>query len=168
MGLSKRELVPEPGKPLGRADIEKILPHRPPFLWVDRVTEHELGKRVVAELDIDPSWELFKGHFPGHPIMPGVLMLEAMAQTAGIALMGLPENEGRLGFLAKVDNAKFRHPVLPGDTLIMTAEILKANKRSARAHVSARVEGTLCVEADQLYVLEAKSPADGKSGQTAN
>ena len=153
MALSREELVPTPEHPLERADIEKILPHRPPFLWVDRVIEHDLGKRVVAELFIDPEWPHFKGHFPGHPVMPGVLMLEALAQTAGIALMGNPESEGKLGFLAKVDNAKFRNQVVPGDTLRLEAEIVKSNARSARAHVIASVDGTTCVEADQMYVI---------------
>ncbi len=153
MALTNEELVPSPGKPLDRAAVEKILPHRAPFLWVDRVVEHDLGKRVVAELDIDPEWPHFEGHFPEYPVMPGVLILEALAQTAGIALMGDPENEGKLGFLAKVDNAKFRNQVLPGDTMVMVAEILKSSKRSARAHVAAYVNDELCAEADQFYVL---------------
>ena len=153
MGLTREELVPEPEKPLGREDIEKILPHRDPFLWVDRVVEHELGQRIVAELDINPDWSVFDGHFPGHPVMPGVLMLEALAQTAGICLLGLPELEGKLGFLAKVDNAKFRHQVLPGDTLRLEAQILKANARSAKANVEAFVGDPLCVQADQMYVV---------------
>lgn len=143
----------EHGILLDREGIKQLLPHREPFLWVDRVLEREVGVSAVAELDIDPSWKIFEGHFPGHPIMPGVLMLEAMAQTAGIALAGNPANEGKLGFLAKVDNAKFRHPVVPGDTLRMRAEITKANRRSARAHVEAFVRDELCVEADQLYVI---------------
>lgn len=153
MALDSNELVPEPGRPLQRADIEKILPHRAPFLWVDRVISHDLGSSVVAELDIDPAWDIFKGHFPGHPVMPGVLMLEALAQTAGIALMGHPDLEGKLGFLAKVDGAKFRRQVVPGDTLVLEARIVKANKRSAKAHVAARVGDELCVEADQMYVI---------------
>lgn len=153
MALTEQQLVPQAGKPLGREDIKNILPHREPFLWLDRVVEHELGSRVVAELDIDPSWPVFQGHFPGHPVMPGVLQLEALAQAAGIALMGTPACEGKLGFLAKVDNAKFRRQVVPGDTLVLEATILKANARSARAHVVGSVEGAVCVEADQMYVI---------------
>lgn len=153
MALTQQELVPTPGHPLEREDIKKILPHREPFLWVDRIVEHDLGKHVTGELFIDPAWPHFEGHFPGHPVMPGVLMLEALAQTAGIALLANPENDGRFGFLAKVDNAKFRKQVVPGDTLVLEAEILKANSRSARAHVVARVGGEVCVEADQFYVM---------------
>lgn len=138
---------------LDREDIKRLLPHREPFLWVDRVLEREPGERTVAELDIDPGWRLFEGHFPGHPVMPGVLQLEAMAQTAGLALAGASGTEGKLGFLAKVDNAKFRNQVLPGDTLRMEAQILKANRRSARAHVEAFVGDTLCAECDQFYVI---------------
>ena len=147
------ELLPTPGCPLGRGEIERLLPHRAPFLWVDRVVELEPGTRAVAELDIDPSWPHFAGHFPGHPVMPGVLMLEALAQTAGIALMARPDGEAALGFLAKVDNAKFRRQVVPGETLVLEARILKASRRSARAHVEARVGEELAVEADQLYVI---------------
>lgn len=153
MALTEKELVPEPGHPLERDDIKKILPHREPFLWLDRVVEHDLGTRVVAELDVDPDWEIFKGHFPGHPVMPGVLELEACAQAAGIALLGNPKCEGKLGFLAKVDNAKFRRQVVPGETLVLEAEILKANARSARAHVTGKVDGEVTVEADQMYVI---------------
>ena len=153
MSLSENELVPQPGKPLLRADIEKILPHRDPFLWVDRVVEHELGSRVVAELDVDPTWPVFRGHFPGHPVMPGVLQLEALAQTAGIALLGTPACEGKLGFLVKVDGAKFRRQVLPGDVLVLEARIVKANARTAKAHVVARVGSEVACEADQMYVI---------------
>lgn len=153
MALTREQLVPAPDAPLQRADIERILPHRAPFLWVDRVVEHELGQHVVAELDIDPAWDIFRGHFPGHPVMPGVLMLEALAQTAGIALMGNPDCEGKLGFLAKVDNAKFRRQVVPGDTLVLDAVIVKSSSRSARAHVVGSVDGAVCVEADQMYVI---------------
>ena len=153
MSLSENELVPQPGKPLLRADIEKILPHRDPFLWVDRVVEHELGSRVVAELDVDPSWPVFRGHFPGHPVMPGVLQLEALAQTAGIALLGTPACAGKLGFLAKVDGARFRRQVLPGEVLVLEARILKANARTAKAHVVARVGDEVACEADQMYVI---------------
>ena len=153
MALTEEELVPTEGHPLERADIEKILPHRDPFLWVDRVLEHDLGKHVVAELYIDPAWPHFKGHYPGHPVMPGVLMLEALAQTSGIALMAAPESQGKLGYLVKVDNAKFRQQVVPGNMLRLESWVLKNNGRTARAHVEASVDGTVCVEADQMYVV---------------
>ena len=138
---------------LTRAEIEEMLPHREPFLFVDRVIDFRAGEWVRAELDVDPEWDVFRGHFPGHPVMPGVLELEALAQTAGIALLSNAACEGRLGFLAKVDGAKFRRQVVPGDVLVMEAEILKASSRSARARVVASVAGEVACEAEQMYVM---------------
>ena len=143
----------EQGVALTRAEIEEMLPHREPFLFVDRVIDFRAGEWVRAELDVDPEWDVFRGHFPGHPVMPGVLELEALAQTAGIALLSNAACEGRLGFLAKVDGAKFRRQVVPGDVLVMEAEILKASSRSARARVVASVAGEVACEAEQMYVM---------------
>ena len=143
----------EQGVALTRAEIEEMLPHREPFLFVDRVIDFRAGEWVRAELDVDPEWDVFRGHFPTRPVMPGVLELEALAQTAGIALLSNAACEGKLGFLAKVDGAKFRRQVVPGDVLVMEAEILKASSRSARARVVASVAGEVACEAEQMYVM---------------
>jgi 3-hydroxyacyl-[acyl-carrier-protein] dehydratase len=147
------ELIPAPGNPLQRDTIERILPHRDPFLWLTRIIEHEPGVRVVAELDVDSSLPLFSGHFPAYPVLPGVIIMEALAQAAAFTLLSAPENQGKVGFFGGIDKAKFREQVRPGDTLTLTAEITKSNARSARTHVVATVGDKKAAEADQFYVM---------------
>ena len=147
------ELIPEPGKPVGRELIMEVMPHRDPFLWLTRIVEHQVGERVVAELDVDPDLEIFEGHFPGHPVLPGVIIMEALAQAAGFIVLANPENAGKVGFLANIDKAKFRRQVLPGDTLTLEATITKQNSRSARAVVTASVNGEVAATAEQFYVM---------------
>ena len=150
---SIEELTPKPGLPVERDLIEQVMPHRDPFLWLTRVVEHKTGVRAVAELDVDPQLPLFAGHFPEHPVLPGVIIMEALAQTAGFVLLANPANQGKVGFLASMDKAKFRRQVLPGETLTLEAVITKSNARSARAEVRATVNGELCAEAQQFYVI---------------
>ena len=115
--------------PCGRDVIERVLPHRDPFVWVSRVLECEPGASITAELDVDPELPLFAGHFPGHPVLPGVIIMEALAQTASFcALVGRNE-PGVLGFFAGIDKAKFRHQVQPGDVLTLKADIVKNSSR---------------------------------------
>ncbi len=102
---------------LNRTEIEAILPHRDPFLMIDRVTELEPGEYAVAEKDILATDDVFRGHFPGHPVFPGVLQLEALAQTGAVAVLSRPESKGKLVLFARVDDVRFRRPVVPGDTL---------------------------------------------------
>ena len=103
--------------PLEAAEIMRILPHRYPFLLVDRVVELEPGKRAVAIKQVTANEPQFTGHFPGRPIMPGVLMVEALAQTAGVAVLTLDEYRGKIGLFAGIDECRFRRLVVPGDTL---------------------------------------------------
>ena len=142
-----------PAFPCGKEGIEALLPHRDPFLWVSRILECEPGVSVVAELDVDPDLPLFQGHFPGHPVLPGVIIMEALAQAASFSILVEREAEGTHGFFAGIDNAKFRNQVRPGDTLTLEATIVKSSRRMCVAEVKASVGDTVCATATQKYVL---------------
>jgi len=133
-------------------DIEKIqgmLPHRYPFLLVDRVLELKKGKSITALKNVTCNEPFFQGHFPKLKIMPGVLILEALAQTGGLLLYdSLPEPETKLVFLSKINNAKFRHPVVPGDQLILEVELLKLKSRFGYINGKAFVDDQIVVEAE--------------------
>lgn len=130
---------------LSIAEILKILPHRYPFLLVDRIVELEPGKRAVGIKNVTVNEPFFQGHFPGFPIMPGVLIVEALAQTAGIAAsLSAPNPDGeagsaRIGVFASIDEMKFKKQVMPGDTLILEAEILSSKMGVVKAKVKAAV-----------------------------
>jgi beta-hydroxyacyl-ACP dehydratase FabZ len=138
-------------------DIQAVLaqlPHRYPFLLVDRILELEPGKRVVGLKNVTFNEEFFQGHFPGNPVMPGVLVLEAMAQVAGIALLGVvPDKEKKLLYLSGVDRCKFRRPVVPGDQLRIEAELVSLKMRVCKCRATATVDGAVCAEAELLSVL---------------
>jgi beta-hydroxyacyl-ACP dehydratase FabZ len=135
-------------------EILKILPHRYPFLLVDRILELEPGKRVVGIKNVTYNEEFFQGHFPGQPVMPGVLVLEAMAQVAGIALLGMvPDREKKLLYLSGVDRCRFRRPVVPGDQLRIEAEIMSLKNKFCKCRATASVDGNVCAEAELLSVL---------------
>lgn len=139
--------------PAGCDVIEAVLPHRDPFVWVSRVLECEPGVSVKAELDVSPDLPLFKGHFPDYPVLPGVIIMEALAQAASFSILVAREAEGTLGFFAGIDNAKFRNQVRPGDTLTLEATIVKSSRRLCVAEVKASVGDTVCATATQKYVL---------------
>ena len=130
-----------------------VLPHRDPFLWLSRVVECAPGQHIVAELDVDPGLPLFKGHFPNHPVLPGVIVMEALAQAASFCVLEARGAEGAIGFLTGVDKAKFRHQVQPGDTLRLEATIAKSSSRMVVAEVAAYVDDALAASAIQKYVL---------------
>ena len=139
--------------PAGRDVIEAVLPHRDPFVWVSRVLECEPGVSVKAELDVSPDLPLFEGHFPDYPVLPGVIIMEALAQAASFSILVAREAEGALGFFAGIDNAKFRNQVRPGDTLTLEATIVKSSRRLCVAEVKASVGDTVFATATQKYVL---------------
>jgi len=143
---------------IGIVEILKILPHRYPFLLVDRILEVEKGKRVVGIKNVTYNEEFFQGHFPGNPVMPGVLIVEAMAQVAAIGLHGvIPDQEKKILYLTGVDRCKFRRPVVPGDQLRIEAEIISLRTRVCKCRARATVGGLLCAEAELLSTLVDRS-----------
>jgi 3-hydroxyacyl-[acyl-carrier-protein] dehydratase len=132
--------------PLEAADIMRILPHRYPFLLVDRIVELEPGVRAVGIKNVTANEPQFTGHFPGRPIMPGVLMVEALAQTAGVAVLSLDAYRGKLGLFAGIDDCRFRRLVQPGDTLLLKVEVEKLRGMFGRVRAVASVDGEVAVE----------------------
>lgn len=141
---------------LSVTEIQEILPHRYPFLLVDRIVELEPLKRAVGIKSVTTNEQFFQGHFPGHPVMPGVLLLEAMAQVGGVAMLHPDENRGKLALFAGIDNAKFRRPVVPGDQVRMVAEIVKLKGSVGKVFAQAFVEDQLAAEGEFLFALAAK------------
>ncbi len=151
--------------PLEAADIMRIIPHRYPFLLIDRVLELEPGKRVVAVKNVTANEPQFTGHFPERPIMPGVLMVEALAQAGAVAVLSLPEYRGKLALFAGIDGCRFRRTVLPGDQLVLTVELEKLRGQFGRARAVASVGGEIAVEATISFVIPRdQSIAGGRAG----
>jgi 3-hydroxyacyl-[acyl-carrier-protein] dehydratase len=139
--------------PLEAADIMRILPHRYPFLLVDRIIELEPGRHVVGIKQVTANEPHFTGHFPGRPIMPGVLMVEALAQTAGVGVMTLDEYRGKLGLFAGIDECRFRRMVVPGDTLRLEVTVEKLRGMFGRVRAVASVDGEVAVEATLSIII---------------
>ena len=153
-----RSMVPPLSIPSGEAvldinDITKILPHRYPFLLVDRVVDFEGDNKCTGVKNVTMNEPFFPGHFPDHPIMPGVLQVEAMAQVASILMLRKPENQGKIGYFMSADNVKWRRPVLPGDTLFIEAEILKIRRNIGFATCRCLVNGEVVSSGDLKFAL---------------
>ncbi len=149
-----RESVARPvQKELGIEDIRKILPHRYPFLLVDRVLELEPGKRGVGIKNVTANEPFFRGHFPEEPVMPGVLIIEAMAQAGGVVILSVPGNAGKMAYLLSIDYAKFRRKVVPGDTLRMEIEVLRVRASTGQCRGVAKVDGHVVCEAEVKFFL---------------
>ena len=133
--------------------MERI-PHRYPFLFVDRVIEKEENKKIVAIKNMTMNEEFFQGHFPGHPVMPGVIIIEAMAQALGILMM--EPGSGKIPYFMAIDNAKFRRPVKPGDQVKFEVEVLKLKGTIIKAKGTASVDGKLAAEADLMFSIQDK------------
>ena len=138
-------------------DIQKILPHRPPFLLVDRIIEMEPNKRIVGVKNVTINEPFFVGHFPNFPVMPGVLIIEAMAQTGGVlVLQDATMGAGKLVLFAAIEEAKFRRPVVPGDQLRLELEVLQRHTTFARMQGKALVDGKLAAEAILICKIAEK------------
>lgn len=133
--------------------IKEILPHRYPFLLVDRILELEPGKRAIGIKNVTVNEPFFQGHFPQRAIMPGVLIIEAMAQVGGIMILSVEEHRGKLAYLGTVDGVKFRRPVVPGDTLQMETELLRIRGNMGRVRCAARVGDQSVAEAEIMFAL---------------
>jgi 3-hydroxyacyl-[acyl-carrier-protein] dehydratase len=140
--------------PFGREEIERILPHREPFLLIDEVLELEPGARVLARKTVrDDEWYL-AGHFPGRPVMPGVLIVEAMAQAGAVAVLAEEENRGRLALFAGIDDVRFKRIVEPGDELELRCDLERVRGPIGRGKASARVGGELAARGTLTFAVE--------------
>ena len=133
------------------ASIQRVLPHRYPFLLVDRIVEIEPGVRIVGIKNVTINEPFFQGHFPGHPIMPGVLIVEAMAQVGGMLLMGSVDNpDSKVVYFTGLDGVRFRRPVLPGDQLRFEIEVVQVRGRTFRTRGQAFVDGQVVCEVENM------------------
>jgi 3-hydroxyacyl-[acyl-carrier-protein] dehydratase len=139
---------------LGREDIEAILPHREPFLLIDEVVELEPGERVVARKIVRPDEWYLAGHFPGRPVMPGVLIVEAMAQTGAVAVLSQEENRGRLALFAGIDDVRFKRIVEPGDELELECTLEVVRGPVGKGKATARVAGELAARGTLTFAVE--------------
>lgn len=135
-------------------EIKEILPHREPFLLVDRIIELEPFKSATGIKNITYNEPQFKGHFPNQSVMPGVLLLEAMAQVGGVCMLYPEEHRGKLPFFGAIDNVRFKRPVVPGDQVLMKAVVTKVRGNFGTVHAEAFVEDQLAVKADFTYALK--------------
>lgn len=138
---------------MNNIDIQKILPHRYPFLLVDKILEIEEGKSIKGIKNVTVNEPFFQGHFPSNPIMPGVLITEALAQVGAVLLLSMPENKGKLGVFTGINNFKFRRQVVPGDTLTLSAELLVYRHGMGKANVKATVDGEVAAMGEISFAV---------------
>jgi 3-hydroxyacyl-[acyl-carrier-protein] dehydratase len=139
---------------LNSKQIQEIIPHRPPFLLVDRILELESGVRAVGLKNVTINEPFFAGHFPQFPVMPGVLIIEALAQVGATALLSVEENKGKIGFFAGIDGARFRGMVTPGDTLRLEVNITRMKGSIGKGKGVASVDGKTVAEAELMFALQ--------------
>ncbi|RSK28891.1 3-hydroxyacyl-ACP dehydratase FabZ [Bacillus sp. HMF5848] len=134
--------------------IKEIIPHRYPFLLVDRIEEIEDGKRAVGIKNVTANEEFFNGHFPDYPVMPGVLIVEALAQVGAVAMLKVEENRGKLAFFTGIDNCRFKRQVKPGDQLRLEVEIIRIKGPLGKGKGVATVNGELACETEIMFALK--------------
>jgi 3-hydroxyacyl-[acyl-carrier-protein] dehydratase len=134
--------------------IKEIIPHRYPFLLVDKILEVEEGQRAVGIKNVTANEEFFNGHFPEYPVMPGVLIVEALAQVGAVAMLIKEENRGRLAFFAGIDNCRFKRQVKPGDQLRLEVEIIRLKGPVGKGKATATVDGELACQAEITFALK--------------
>ena len=139
---------------LNTQQIMEILPHRPPFLLVDKITECEPGVKASGIKCVTMNEPFFTGHFPGHPVMPGVLILEALAQAGAVAALSLEENKGKLALFGGVKHARFKRQVVPGDVLELTCELIDRRGPVGYGKAVARVDGKIAAQAELTFVIQ--------------
>ncbi|HET7036898.1 MAG TPA: 3-hydroxyacyl-ACP dehydratase FabZ [Thermomicrobiaceae bacterium] len=138
---------------LDARQIQAIIPHRYPFLLVDRILEVEWGQRAVGIKNVTIDEPFFQGHFPGMPVMPGVLIVEALAQVGAVALLGQDEHQGKLAYFAGIDGVRFKRQVVPGDTLRLEVELGKLRRGVGVGNAVATVEGELAARGELMFAL---------------
>lgn len=134
-------------------EIMEIIPHRQPFMLIDTIEEMEPGVRALAKKCVSYNEPFFQGHFPGEPVMPGVLIVEALAQTGAVAILSLPENKGRTAYFAAINSAKFKKKVIPGDVLMLETEIIKVKGPMGIGKATATVDGKVAVQAELTFAI---------------
>lgn len=142
-------------------DIRALLPHRFPMLLVDRIVEMVPGKRATGLKNVTINEPFFTGHFPQQAVMPGVLLLEAMAQVAGLMMLSVPEYKGKMPFIAEIAKARFRKPVVPGDALVMEATSVWVRGLIGKVQMIARVEGTVVASCEMTFALKEPQQVEG-------
>ena len=145
---------------MGNKEIQEILPHRHPFLLVDYIEELEPGVRAVGYKAVTFHEDFFRGHFPQEPVMPGVLIVEALAQTGAVAILSVPENKGKVAYFGAINNAKFKKKVVPGDKLKLECEIIKQKGPVGIGEAKATVNGQVVATAELTFALVAGPACD--------
>ena len=146
---------------LGSREIQEIIPHRWPFLLVDKIIEHQPGVGAVGIKNVSGGEIVFQGHFPGYPIFPGVLIIEALAQVGAVAILSLDENKGKIVLFGGVDGFRFRSPVFPGDTLRLEVQLTKRRGPIGKGSAKATVEGKVVADGELTFAITDQGSSTG-------
>ena len=151
--MAEPRTVRENANVLNSEQIAALLPHRYPFALVDRILDYEPGQWAIGRKCVTRNEEFFNGHFPAQPVMPGVLLLEALAQTGAVAILSQPEWKGKTAYFAGINKAKFKQKVVPGDTLVLETEIIKVKGPIGVGQATAKVNGKLACSAELTFAI---------------